>query len=175
VQKAQIKEVLVKNGITTKEKIESTKTKKSLDFSTAEGMNRLVIRELNQTEISHISIEDTAKLMSQFCSLNWMLIHLEKYGETPEAVHELQSVVDTTIPTINQLQSLGDKIGRNLDRALIEKQREQFIQYLSGYLKFVIPRITKYLLPSSKWRNQGGQLVPEGLKNLLESYEKIIG
>ena len=147
------------------------------NLKTPEGFSEAVIRKPSPEEISRISVEDTAELMRKFLSLCWLLPHLEKYGETPEAERELKSVIDETLKTMRQLDSVRDRLLPNkLDKKLIEKSREDFINYLFDYLQFAKARIEIYLLPSSKYKKQvaaGASAVPGSFRELFEAYLRI--
>ncbi len=161
-----------------REKIGAAPGEKTPDLKTPEGFSEAAIRRPSSEEVSRISAEDTAELMRKFLSLSWLLPHLEKYGETPEAERELKSVVDHTLKTMRELGSVGDKLAANkLDKKLVEKSREAFINYLFDYLQFAKARIEIYLLPSSKYKKQvaaGASAVPVSFRELLEAYLRII-
>lgn len=161
-----------------REKIGAAPGEKSPDLKTPEGFREATIRKPTPEEISRISIEDTAELMRRFLSLWGLLPHLEKYGETPEAERELKSVVDHTLKTMKELNSVRDRLAANkLDEKLIEKSREAFINYLFDYLQFAKARIEKFLLPSSKFKKQvavGASAVPVSFRELFEAYLRIV-
>jgi len=151
--------------------------KTSQKIETAEDLRQLTIMIPSSEQISNISIENTAELMRKFCGLSFMLPHLDKYGETPEAQKELSSVVTTCLAQIKELNKVREKFetyGNGLDRDMLLKNREKFINYLAKFLQFALPRITKYLLPSSKYKKQSGEKIPASLEALLKSYTEII-
>jgi hypothetical protein len=159
-----------KNGTSPEEKFS--------DLKTPEGFSEATIRKPTPEEISRISVEDTAELMRRFLGLSWLLPHLEKFGETPEAERELKSVIHETLKTMRQFDSVREKLLPNkLDKKLVEKSREEFINYLFNYLQFAKVRIATFLLPSSKYKKQvaaGASAVPVSFRELLETYLRII-
>lgn len=161
-----------------REKIDAAPGEKIPDLKTPEGFGEAIIRKPSSEEILRISVENTAELMRKFLGLCWLLPHLETYGETPEAERELKSVVDHTLKTMRELDSVRDRLAANkLDKKLVEKSREAFINYLFDYLQFAKARIEIYLLPSSKYKKQvaaGASAVPVSFRELLEAYLKII-
>lgn len=161
-----------------REKFGAESGEKIPDLKTPEGFAEAVIQKLSSEEIARISVEDTAELMRRFLSLWSLLPHLEKYGETPEAERELKSVVDHTLKTMKELNSVRDRLAINkLDKKLVEKSRESFISFLVNYLQFTKARIEKFLLPSSKYKKQvaaGASAVPGSFRELLEVYLRIV-
>ncbi|MFA5128487.1 MAG: hypothetical protein WC445_00820 [Patescibacteria group bacterium] len=161
-----------------REKIGAAPEGKTSNLKTPEGFSEAVIRKPSSEEISRISVEDTAELMRKFLGLAWFLPHLETYGETPEAERELKSVVDNTLKTMRELDLVRDRLAANkLDKKLVEKSREAFINHLFDYLQFVKARIERFLLPSAKYKKQvaaGASAVPVSFRELLEAYLRMV-
>ncbi|MFH1089022.1 MAG: hypothetical protein V1716_01195 [Candidatus Uhrbacteria bacterium] len=174
VSKDEIEKVLVAKGVA----VERLRPPVEIsDLETIDGLRRLTIKEPSRTEIERISVEDTLDLMRKFRGLSFMMIHLNSFGEDAQAVLELKKVEEHFLASVSQIGLIIE--AKIVDLELVKKSREKFILYLAGFLRFALPRITNYLLSSSKYQAQtkafGSETVPIGLKNLVAAYLNKVG